>query len=460
MDFIHPRLPRVFVALALCILHAAATSAQDPKPVEVTRVIEEEVRTGQRVVGTVTPARTSTIGSAVDGRVGEFLVNEGDEVKEGQELAKLQTETLEIEKAAAGAEFELSKQQLAELENGSRPEEIAEAEANMKSAKAALTNAETKLNRVKMLSNRNAASPLELDDAQENADAARFAYLASEALLARIRAGARTETIAQAAAQVELQKQRLRLIEDRIDKSSIKSPFKGFVSAEFTEIGAWISRGDPIAEVIELGEVEIVVPVTAEIVVGLSIGDVIRVEFPELPNELLTGKIDRIVPMSATRARTFPVQIKLTNRIEDGVPLLMAGMLARAALPTGQLETLPLVPKDALVLNGDERSVYVVDGSADNSAGGVGVARKVDVDLGVAVDALIQVRGDITANDLVVVVGNERLVPDSQVKIVDIVDPNTYRSVDSTTDPTAPPDEPSDDPPAEPATDPPADSAT
>lgn len=105
--------------------------------------------------------------------------------------------------------------------------------------------------------------------------------------------------------------------------------------------------------------------------------------------------------------------------------MLMAGMLARVDLPAGQRQTLPLVPKDALVLNGDDRSVYVVDSSADN--GSVGIVRKVNVDLGVAVEDRIQVRGDIEVNDLVVVVGNERLDPNSQVQIVG--------STDSTADP-------------------------
>lgn len=413
----------ILSATAAAVAAQDAEPAVDAKPVVVARVIEAEVKSGQRVIGTVTPLRTSTIGSAVDGRVQAFLVDQGEPIKEGQVLAQLQTETLEIERAASKAELDLAVQRLAELENGSRPEEIAEAEANMKSAKAAVTNAETKLKRVESLAIRNAASPLELDDAKETAEAARFGLLASEALLARIREGARIETIAQAQAQVELQRQRLNLIEDRIAKSAIKAPFDGFVSAEFTEVGAWISQGDPVVEVIELDEVEIEVQATAEMVVALRKGDVIRVEFPELPNELLTGTIDRIVPMSATRARTFPVHVKLKNRIQQETPMLMAGMLARVDLPAGRRQTLPLVPKDALVLNGDDRSVYVVDRAANNESAAVGTARKVDVDLGVAVDGRIQVRGDVRVGDLVVVVGNERLTPNSQVKIVGSADP-------------------------------------
>ena len=217
--------------------------AQDMKPVVVAIVIEAEVRAGQRVVGTVKPLRTSRIGSALDGRVLLFLVDEGQMIRKGQTLAQLRTKTLEIEQAAATAEHQLALSRLSELENGSRPEDIAEADAIMQAATAAARNADSRLERMESLARGSASSLGELDDAKERADAAMFALKATQALLKRIKEGPRKETIAQAEAQVELQKQKLELIKDRLKKSTIIAPFDGFVSAEFTEEGAWINRG-------------------------------------------------------------------------------------------------------------------------------------------------------------------------------------------------------------------------
>lgn len=410
------------IAGTLC----SAIVAQDAKPVVVARVIEADVKSGQRVVGNVKPLRSSVIGSAVDGRVEAFLVNQGDQVEDGQVLARLRTETLEIELAAAEAELELYRQQLAALENGSRPEDIAEAEANMLGAKAAVRNANSKLRRIQSLASTRAASDSDLEDAKEQAAAAQFALQATEALLQRITEGPRAEMIAQAHAQVELQKQRRNLLKDRIQKFTITAPFDGFIAAEFTEVGAWVARADPIAQVIQLDEVEIEAPVPAEAAVSLRKGDNIRVEFPELPEELLVGTVARVVPVAELRTRTFPVQIRLKNSIRNGTPMLMAGMLARIELPAGTRQRLPLVPKDSLVLNGNERSVFLVDLESENasdsgysSVGKTGTVRKVDVDLGVAVDGRIQVRGDIHVGDLVVVVGNERLISNSKVTIIE-----------------------------------------
>lgn len=382
--------------------------------VEVVEVTEAAVSSGYRVVGSVVPRRRSTIGSAAAGRVAEFFLKPGQSVKAGQPVAQLLTETLKIELAAAEAQLELNRQQLAELVNGSREEDVAEAEANALGARAARENASSNLERMMELSRSGAATLSDLEDARERATFTRYTHAAAEATLARVRAGARPEQIAAARAQVELQQQNVFMIEDRIRKHTIVSPFDGFIAADFTEVGAWINSGDPVVEVVELSEVEVHAPITAELATKLRRGDTIRIEFPELPDQLLTGQLDRIIPIADPRARTFPAVIRLKNQTKDGVPMLMAGMLARVELPAGDLRQLPLVPKDALVLNASRRAVFVAERSDSQEA----IVREVPVELGVAVGDMIQVIGDLKAGDLVVVVGNERLAPGMKVAIL------------------------------------------
>ncbi len=91
------------------------------------------------------PARKSIVGSAVDGRVQEYLVEVGDAVTAGQTLARLRTETLEIELAAANAELRLREEELTELRNGSRSEDVDEARAKMLGAKAVMDNSVARL---------------------------------------------------------------------------------------------------------------------------------------------------------------------------------------------------------------------------------------------------------------------------------------------------------------------------
>ncbi len=387
-------------------------------PVVVAPVEVQEISLGRRVVGTVLPIRVSTIGSALDGRVLTFDVNSGDRVEAGQRLAQLRPDTFKLQVAAARSQLELYRQQLAELANGSRPEDIAEAEAKMLAAKAASDNAAKKFERLNSLAESSAASDAELEDAREQTDAKRFTLMAAEATLKRVKQGPRLELIAQAEAQVELQLHQVQLLEDQLRKHTIQAPFDGFIAAEHTEVGAWISRGDPVVQVVQLDQVEVQLAVTAETVVHLNPGETIRVEFPELPQDLFVGTIERVVPVADPRSRTFPVFILLDNALVNGVPELKAGMLARVDVPAGRREAMPLVPKDALVLNGIESAVFVIDSDPKLSDRDSGLARRVPVTLGVAVGGLIQVSGNIKAGDWVATEGNERLLPGATVQVV------------------------------------------
>ncbi len=405
------------------IAQPRAKSGNAEKPVEVARVIMSEVQRGQRVVGTVQPLRISTIGSAQEGRLEKLHVNDGQRVKEGETLAELRPKTLQLLLAAAEAELRLFASQLEELKNGSLPEEIDEAEANMLAATAADGECRSSMEATSITFCFSSRQYYGIEDAKEQAEATRFALQASLAMLKRIKDGPRPELIAQAQARVDLQSERVKQLEDQIDKLAIKAPFDGYIAAELTEVGAWIRQGDPIVQVVQLDKIEIQVPVTAEHAVNLRIGDKIRVEFPELPEELLVGTIDRIVPVADPQTRTYPVYVQMSNRLQDDRPLLMSGMLARVDLPAGRREQSTLVPKDALVLNGDERAVFVFEGNLPAGEGSLkasGVVRKVEVDLGVAVDGMIQVRGDLDEGDLVVVIGNERLVDGAKVSVVKI----------------------------------------
>ncbi len=242
---------------------------------------------------------------------------------------------------------------------------------------------------------------------REQAVTAEQLFKATDAALQRTMSGPRPEQIGQAEARYQLQQEQVRLIEDRLKKFVITAPFDGFVSAERTQMGEWLQQGDPVAEIIQLSELKIEAPVPADQAVQLSPGASVRVEFAELPGDVFTGTVDRVIPAANLATRTFPVIVRLENRIENGRPLMMSGMLARLELPTGARGEMPLVPKDAVVLNGSRRSVFVVD--VNTAMPETGTVRALPVSLGIAEGTLVQVEAPLKANDLVVVRGNERL---------------------------------------------------
>jgi RND family efflux transporter MFP subunit len=400
-------------------LPCVASAQFGPAQVAVSPVVEREVAVAQTFVGTVMPLKKAVVGSAVEGRVIQYPKNAGDRVEEGEVLAQLLTTTIELEWATAKAELKLRQEQLAELKNGVRPEELKQAEARMRGAEATMIHRNTRRARVEaMFASNRAVSEEERDLAVSEAIAAAQAFEDARQAYELARLGTRVEQIAQAQAQVEMQQATADRLKDQLDKHTIVSRFSGYVTMEHTEIGNWVKQGDAVAEVVALDEVEITAHLVEQYVPYTRVGMTVNVDVPSIPGRPFTGTVTAIVPQADVQARTFPVQVRVKNELVDGQPLLKAGMYARVSLPTGRREQALLVPKDALVLGGQQPIVYAVDASG---AGQPGKARPVPVELGSAVGGLMQVRGGLKSEELVVVQGNERLNPPFDVIVQRVI---------------------------------------
>lgn len=409
----------------------AAFAQFGPSVVKVAPVEQTTVTSTQTFSGTVMPGKKAIIGSAVEGRVLEYLVDEGDFVKSGQPLAQLRTGTIEIELAGAEAELALRQAELAELKNGSRPDEIAEAEARMNVARSRADFAKSRLRRQTALLEKKAISQDDYDDAVTAAAAAEHQLREAEAQHHLVLEGPRKERIAQKEAEVRQQQEAVNHIKDRMEKFTVRAYFDGYVTQELTEVGHWIKSGEAVAEVCQLDEVEVRVMVLEDYVPFLRKGAEVPVTLAAIPGHPFKGELKTIVPHADVRSRTFPVVIRVTNEINAEGPLLKAGMLAQAMLPVGKPHEGLVVPKDAVVLGGAEPVVFaVVPAKPDDKAAAPAaapdkskadkpktVAMPLPVKLGMAEGGRIEVKGELKPGMKVVIQGNERLRPGAEVLI-------------------------------------------
>ena len=432
---------RVLILVAATLLPTYEVHAQQgPAPVAVSVVQRADVDAVQSYIGTVVASRRSSVGSAVDGRVQSFPINEGDFVTKGHPLAQLLTETINLEVEAAKAELRLKEHDLTELENGARPEELAAADARKKAAKAFHNFRLAQLQRATHLFEKGAFNKEELHEIEAEAEAAQQVFRQSEENWKLVVAGPRDEKLLQAKARVAMQDAIVRNLQSRVRKYTIVAPFDGFVVAEHTEQGEWIKQGDLVADVVALNEVDVQVNVRESHVAHIQIGQEISVEIPALSNLQVTGNVASIIPQADIRARTFPVKVRVDNRILNNAanhksPMIKAGMIARAVVPTGAKRKGLLIPKDALVLGGQSPMVFVVDATVpdindpiddkttSSSLTNTGKVRPVPVKMGASDGRLIEIEGPIKAGELVVVRGNERLRPGQDVAITETLDP-------------------------------------
>lgn len=449
-------LARLGLALGLLALSASlatplpAWAQGGPAPVRVAKVSQREVSTGQPFVGTVTPSRRAVIGSAVAGRIVQFLHNEGDYVTEGDTLAQVLTGTIAIELAHARAELRHRQEELEESIK-SFPVEKDQADARLAATKASADNARLNFERQQVLFQKKSTSEEAFDSARTRADEAGAMLKEAQAARRLIFEGPREQKIRQLEAKVASQQEQVNLFEDRMKKYTIKAYFTGYVTAEFTEVGHWIRDGESVVEMVELDTVDIRINVNEDSIADLEVGADVRVEVNATRRKSFLGQIHAIVPQADVRSRAFPVLVRVKNPKHVAADQtvsheLKSGMLARAILPVGRHKQSLLVSKDAIVLGGRAPMVYVIVPKPGSTT--ASIVQPVPVELGVADGGEIEVapvapEPGLKPGMLVVVEGNERLRPGQEVTFQPPAADAPANNADAAT-----PDEPAADKPA------------
>lgn len=173
-------------------------------------------------------------------RVAAVLVQEGDHVRAGQVLARLDTSRLEPQVEKAQAQVAAQQQALLRLQRGNRPEEIAQAHANVEAATADAVNTQAQYQRMQSLSDKSsgrAVSKQDLDAARQAADSAQARLTANQKALTLERIGPRREDIAQAEAQLRSDQADLALAQQNLANAELRAPLDTVVRARLTEPG-------------------------------------------------------------------------------------------------------------------------------------------------------------------------------------------------------------------------------
>ena len=179
-------------------------------------------------------------------RIAEMKVEEGDRVRKGDVLARLNITPLELHVARCKAALAQQQAVVAKLHNGSRPEEIAEAAAAVQSAQAEADNAAADYRRMSSLYAHNAISRQALDAAAAKAKS-------TAAILARNSAshelafnGARQEDITAAEAQLQSLQNELKTAEYNLSQATLIAPQDGVIRSRLVETGDMASPSKPV----------------------------------------------------------------------------------------------------------------------------------------------------------------------------------------------------------------------
>ena len=433
----------ICLAMALLLTVGCSHESPDEQPsppsppppsVRVDKVAQQMISPRLVAVGTVRPKHFSIIASAADGVVDEFLpltqdgnevqLEEGSFVTKGTVLSQLRMFSTDLaldEQRAVLAERTAQHQQILEP----RKEDVEEAQAQHLAAEAAFANAERRWKELQSLATRGATNPSAVEDAELLYNEIRHRQVAAKAVFQRVSSGARAEEKQQVKARLAAQENHVAWLEAEKEKRITRAPFDGFLVQEQTYVGQWLSKGDPVATMAQLDDVDVEVLVDQDFVAQVRIGDPVHLKIagtadPDSADGRWTGTVNSVIPRSdwESGSRSFPVIVRIQNRMngttDAPLPTLREGMIAEAEF-FGPPFSATLVPKDSLVQTSRGTFVFAINPAV---AGAPLSVRQVVVETGISKDDRIQVLGsDLEPGVLVVTEGGDRLRAFQSVQI-------------------------------------------
>lgn len=199
---------------------------------------------------------------------------------------------------------------------------------------------------------------------------------------------------------------RLEQAQTRLADAVITAPISGVINKKYIELGAYVSPGTALFDIVDVSSLKLQVGVDEKRVVLLKPGNQVDITVPVFPDKSFTGNISFIASKS-DKALNFPVEIKVNNMKGD---IVKAGMYATATFRFNEETPVLSVPRNAFVGSVNTQQVYVLE---DNNTVSL---RKVTP--GGVFGETIEILSGLEEGDKVVVSGQINLADGSAVEVI------------------------------------------
>ncbi len=342
---------RLQIMLVLALAPAVALS-QEPgeapaSPVQVEAAQQDLFAATLWVSGTVISKNDARIAAETDGRI-TWVADVGQRIEQGKALARIDAADLELD--------------------------LADSEAMLSSLQSRMAYQDSNLERLQRLAAQNNAAANQVDEAQSLLDMTRQEIKRAEVAIAQIKR--------------------------RIRQTEVLAPFPGVVAERLVQIGEFVNRGNEVARLVDTDHREIRAQAPLSVAGWIREGMEVTVEHQK--NQSLSP-VARVIPVGDQRSRMFEL------RVAAGNPGWIVGSPVRVALPNSEPRELVAIPRDALVLRGND--IYVMRVKEDNTI------ERVEVETGIGLGGFVEVIGAVSDGDRLVTRGGERLQPGQAVRI-------------------------------------------
>ena len=263
------------------------------------------------------------IAARTAGRVKEIRVDEGDFVRAGQELGRMDTAVLEAQLREAEAQLQRARIgiETAQSQVTQREAEKQAAEALIAQRKAGFDAAQKRLARTRELVTKNAVSEAQLDDDRAAAEAARAAVASAQAQAAAAQAaiGQAKSNVVAAKSAVEAAQATLQRIQADIDDSVLTSPRDGRVQYRVAQPGEVLSPGGVVLNMVDLTDVYMTFFLPTEQAGRVALGDEAHLVLDAAPQYVIPAEVSFVADVAQFTPKTVETaeeRLKLMFRIK------------------------------------------------------------------------------------------------------------------------------------------------
>lgn len=312
--------------------YGSAGNENSNEPLKTVKVKKADLRLEVVSTGTVTPDVEVVVKSKAGGEITNFPFNEGDRIKKGETIVKLDPRTEETRTRQAEASVLISR-------------------AKLEKAHVSLRDAEIKLRRAQELFREGIISRQELDDAEITLEKSRTDLKLGEAEVLQS-----TEAFKEA--------------KERLDDTQIRAPFTGTILNKDVDVGHVISstlssasEGTPLFSMANLDNIYVNAQVDEVDISRISVDQTVTVAVDSLPGRSFKGRVERIAPKGKVERTVtiFDVVIIITDEDKE---FLKPGMTAAVNILTDTVKDALIAPNEALRTKNGGTGVYVMKDGA------------------------------------------------------------------------------------------------
>jgi multidrug efflux pump subunit AcrA (membrane-fusion protein) len=311
----------------------------------VVTIEHKPVRRDVESVGSLFAFDEVTVSSEIEGKVEEVLADVGDRVSRSQPLVKVLPLELELGLEQQRATYQQTRARLGLPAGADDLREPGEA-AEVRRALAALEDAELKFKRSRSLYEEGLIARGDYDEVEAAYKSARAAHEMARQSVEELRA------------QLEQRRAGLKLAEKKLGDTLIRAPFAGQVKERMVTKGQYLRVQTPVMVIVDVDPLRARLKVPEKVAGWIAVGQPVSVSVEAYPGRSFSGQVSRMSPSVEAQTRTLELEALLENK--DG--LLKPGFFAKARIASGQVDSVLMVPHEAVRYVFGVYKVFTVEG--------------------------------------------------------------------------------------------------